>query len=289
MRVIVLGAKGQLGTELVELLTADGHEVVSVTRDHLNAGLSLAVSQLDSLPTAPVIINCIAYVKVDDAEADEAQAMKVNAEFPAQLAEFCAQTSRLLIHFSTDYVFSGSKKTPYEPDDSLDPINVYGRSKAAGEIAIRKNAENYLILRVSGLYGRAGSSGKGGNFVETMLKLAKTQKTVRVVNDQMTSPTYCRDVAAAVSAILASPRIESGTYHCANTGVCSWFEFAQEIFSLSGFNVDVVPISSYEFNSKARRPSFSALSSARSEGLFQMKNWQDGLRRYLIDDRRQNQ
>jgi dTDP-4-dehydrorhamnose reductase len=186
-----------------------------------------------------------------------------------------------LVHFSTDYVFDGTKRTPYSECDLPGPLNVYGVSKLAGEQLITFNSERHFIVRTSGLYGLAGSAGKGGNFVNNMLKRAAASETVRVVHDQVLTPTYTVDLALMVGRLLQTRAC--GVYHITSEGQCSWYEFTREVFRLAGVAVDLVPVTTEQFPSPVKRPAYSVLSKERlrSLGLGSMPCWQDALARYL--------
>jgi dTDP-4-dehydrorhamnose reductase len=281
LRVIVLGSKGQLGSEVASLLEANGVDVVRVTRDQLDASSGNLAEQLANLPASDFYLNCYAFVNVDAAEKSCADAFQVNAIFPYALAKHCREVGSKLIHISTDFVFSGDIGRPYLEDDEVSPINIYGLSKAAGESAVRGSCPDHFILRVSGLYGRAGSESKGGNFVETMIKIGTANGLLNVVNDQFTTPTHTIDVARAVLALIRSREAAAGTYHCANKGVCSWFEFAREIIRLSGVEAEVRPALLADFRMKAPRPVFSALHTEKINSIYAMPTWREGLTEYL--------
>jgi dTDP-4-dehydrorhamnose reductase len=236
------------------------------------------------------IVNCAAYTRVDDAEADQDRAMAVNGLGPANLARAAAQIGAHLVHFSTDYVFDGRADRPYTESDACAPLNVYGRSKLAGEQAVlgltaSLDARRAYVIRTSWLYGHAGK-----NFVSTMLGLMQTHQKLRVVGDQLGRPTYCPDLAAAALALLSQPaRAASGLYHFANTGATSWHGFASEILRQArelGFPVvttEIEPVSSETYPRPARRPNYGILSTSRIERVLGTapRAWQDALMDYL--------
>lgn len=282
MRVIVLGPKGQLGSDIVRVLQDDGVEVLGLGREMLDAESSNCLEQIHRMPKVDFVVNCLAYVNVDAAEAEASRAFQVNSLFCYHLARHCEATGTKLIHISTDFVFDGKEGRAFREDDELAPVNIYGLSKAAGELAVRGSCRAHYILRVSALYGISGSGSKGGNFVETMIRLAKERGTIRVVSDQMTTPTHTMDVARVVQKIVStSEPLPFGTYHCANEGVCSWFDFAQEIIRLAGIKSEIIPISFKDFKMSATRPLFSGLTTEKIDRFYKMPAWQKSLSEYF--------
>ena len=185
------------------------------------------------------------------------------------------------MYISTDYVFDGTKREPYTEEDIPNPINVYGVSKYAGELLIKYITDKHYIIRVSSLFGVAGASGKGGNFVETMIRLAKADREINVVNDMAMSPTYTRDAAFAIKEILEK-RLPYGVYHVTNDGFCTWYEFAKAIFEITGIEANLNPITSDKFPTKAKRPKFSALSIKKLKSFgINMRSWKEALKDYL--------
>lgn len=280
-RVAIIGANGQLGTELVKAF-ADS-QVCPLTH------ADIEVTDLDSIARTlgelrpDVVVNTAAFHRVDDIELDPRRAFEVNALGVRNLALVCRELDAALVHFSTDYVFSGDKGAPYGEDDLPGPVNAYGASKLAGEYLLRYLHPRHYLLRTTGLFGLAGSSGKGGNFVETMLRLQREGRRIRVVDDQVLSPTYCPDLARKVRELVATGAY--GLYHVTSSGYCSWYEFARKIFELLDLEVDLTPQSSAEAGSRARRPAFSALRHDRLQalGMDDMLPWDEGLRRYLLE------
>jgi dTDP-4-dehydrorhamnose reductase len=280
MKYAVIGAGGQLGHDLAARLqgkvTALTHVEADLTKSE---ALSAKLAQL----SPDIVINCAAYNFVDRAESEPNVAFAVNAWGVRELAKICASQNRTLVHFSTDYVFGlvGDRLLPYVETDAPGPLSVYGLSKLAGEYAVRSICPKHFIIRTCGLYGVWGSGGKGGNFVETMLRVAGQGKPLRVVNDQICTPTYTVDLAEATMALLNTRQY--GLYHLTNSGSCSWFEFAKSIFELAGIEADLTPIPTSEYRTAARRPAYSVLESAASRTLsFQpMRNWKDALVDYL--------
>jgi dTDP-4-dehydrorhamnose reductase len=196
------------------------------------------------------------------------------------LALACQRNNAVLVHFSTDYVFDGNRREPYTESDLPHPLNVYGVSKLAGEGMVALTWECSFVVRTCGLYGVAGSSGKGGNFVETMLRKAADKNPIRVVDDQVLTPTFTGDLAHAISMLVRTK--DYGLYHVSAEGQCSWYEFARKIFELEGLGVDLKPVSTAEFPSPVRRPAYSVLSKEKLRGIgIEMPSWEEGLGRYL--------
>jgi dTDP-4-dehydrorhamnose reductase len=232
-------------------------------------------------------VNCAAYNFVDKAETDRETAFKVNELGVHSLADACASASARLVHFSTDYVFgdNATRHASYSEEDPPGPVSYYGETKLAGEQSVFDASLANLVIRTCGLYGVWGSGGKGGNFVETMLRLAGQGKPLRVVNDQRCTPSYTSDVADATVQLIA--RGASGLFHVTNSGDCTWFEFAAEIFRLSGLKPDLTPITSAEFGAAAKRPAYSVLSTAKLASFLgnPLRPWQEALAAYLVERR----
>jgi dTDP-4-dehydrorhamnose reductase len=229
------------------------------------------------------VINTSAFHKVDVCEDEPAASFAVNSTGAYNLARLAAELDFTLVHFSSDYVFDGGARAPYAEDDLANPISVYGTSKLAGENLVRAFCPRHFVIRSTGLYGVAGASGKGGNFVETMIRLG-TAGPVRVVDDQVMTPTATADLARAVAALLAAePGVAYGLYHVTSAGQCSWHFFAKTIFELCGMNVDLTPISTAQSGSKARRPAFSVLGHGKwkAAGFAELRPWREALTDYL--------
>ena len=295
MRIALIGANGQLAQDLAPVLEESGHQVTGLTHAQTRlpepCGGQVEVADLDSVRAALVpmrpelVINTSAYHKVDEVEENPGKAFAVNAVGPRNLALACRDMDAVLVHMSTDYVFSGRKGTPYVEDDPVDPVNIYGVSKAAGEMIIRYLWPKHFIVRVSGLYGKAGSSGKGGNFVETMLRLAREGKPIKVVNDQTLTPTSTVAAARQIAVLIATDAY--GIYHATCQGECTWYEFAAEIFRAAGVEVDLSPQTTAQSGAIAIRPTYSVLWNQRLKMLGKdvMPAWQDALMSYLADRR----
>jgi dTDP-4-dehydrorhamnose reductase len=280
VRVFLIGANGQLGTDLQRVFRSQGTTVIPATHGDLDVRNAEGVFSAIAEVRADVVISTAAYHKVEECENQASLAFDVNALGPRNLAQACDRAGSVLVHFSTDYVFDGRQRIPYSEADPAHPLSVYGVSKLAGEHFVAAVFERYFVVRTCGLYGLAGSSGKGGNFVETLLKKAAAGTPIRVVDDQVLTPTYTADLAEAVAKMCELDQY--GVYHISNEGECSWYEFARTIFELEKLQVDLTPVSSREFPSPVRRPSYSVLSKKKLYGIgLTMPLWQEGLARYL--------
>jgi dTDP-4-dehydrorhamnose reductase len=280
MRYAVLGAAGQLGRDLCPRLSG---EVIALSRERAD------LTRQETLRTAlggirpDVVVNCAAWNFVDRAETEPAAAFAVNTWGVRDLANVCRELDCTLVHFSTDHVFGldDQRRTPWTEADPPGPVSLYGLSKLTGEYLVRALCPRHLVIRTCGLYGVWGSGGKGGNFVETMLRLAAEGKPLRVVADQVCTPTYTADLADATVSLLARGR--PGLYHVTNSGACSWFEFARAIFQRANLQAAVEPVSSRDYASPARRPVYSVLAPAgiRGLGLQLLRPWMEALAAYL--------
>jgi dTDP-4-dehydrorhamnose reductase len=279
-RIVLIGANGQLGTDLAAVLAGPG--LVPLTRRDLDVTDPAAVDRTLAALAPAVVVNTAAFHRVDDIEADPHLALAVNGAAVHHLARRCARRGTRLVHFSTDYVFGGAGDGPFVEDAPPAPVNAYGVSKLAGEQLVRNADPRHLVVRSSGLYGVAGASGKGGNFVETRLRLAREGKPIRVVDDQVLGPTYTADLADAVGRLLAADP-PGGTYHLTHAGSCSRFEFARRIFGLCGLEADLAPTTSEAFGAPARRPRHSVLANTRlaALGLAPLRPWPEALSAYL--------
>ncbi len=282
MRFGVLGAAGQLGRDLCPRLPG---EAVPLARAEIDLTRHDGMSEVLAGLRLDVLVNCAAYNLVDRAEHEPEAAFAVNAWGVRALARACREKGVRLVHFSSDYVFGldSTRATPLREDDLPGPVNVYGLSKLAGEYLARAECPDALVIRTSGLYGRHGTGGKGGNFVETMLRLAREGKPIRVVNDQRCTPSYTVDVAEAAAALVSSGA--TGLHHVTNAGDCTWYEFAREIFSRSGLKPDLTSIASTGRAAAARRPQYSVLGSGPEAGRSRPvpRHWSDALAAYLVD------
>jgi dTDP-4-dehydrorhamnose reductase len=279
MKIAILGANGQLGHDLQHALRA--HNVTALTRkdfDVTDHHLTRTVL-MDLRPD--VVLNTTAYHRVDDCENNAGVAYAVNVLAVLNLADVANDLSAVLVHISTDYVFDGKARQPYTERSEPFPLSVYGNSKLAGELLVRTRAKKHFLIRSGGLYGVAGSQGKGGNFVQMMLAKAKRGEPIRVVHDQEVTPTYTADLADQIARIL--PTEHFGLFHMTNEGSCTWYEFARTIFELSGVEANLSPTTSDIYKAPAHRPKYSVLENARLKelGLNQMRHWRDALSAYL--------
>jgi dTDP-4-dehydrorhamnose reductase len=279
MKIAILGANGQLGQDLQRALSS--HEICALTRNDFDVtDHTHAQSVLKSLKP-DVVLNTTAYHRVDDCETNAELAYSVNVLAVLNLIRVANEMNAVLVHVSTDYVFDGKARTPYTERSEPMPLSVYGNSKFAGELLVRTRTKKYFQIRSGGLYGTAGSHGKGGNFVLTMLDKARRGEAIRVVNDQVVTPTYTVDLAQQIARIL--PTEHFGLFHMTNEGSCTWYEFAGAIFELSGIKANLMPTTSEIYKTPAVRPPYSVLENARLKelGLNQMRHWRDALAGYL--------
>jgi len=280
MKVLLVGANGQLGSDLLRVFRMAGDTVIPSTHAQLDVCSEDRVSEIMAETKPDVVLNTAAFHKVEECEKRPALAFQVNSTGAMNLAKACQRSGAVLVHFSTDYVFDGFKNAPYEESDLPAPLNVYGVSKVAGEHLIACNSDRYFVIRTCGLYGLAGSSGKGGNFVENMLNKATPRAAICVVEDQVLTPTYTADLAAGTRSLILTGRF--GLYHLSSEGQCSWYEFARTIFACAGVDARLTAVKTDDFPSAVKRPSYSVLSKTRLHSLgLTVPSWQDALSRYL--------
>ncbi|MCC3451169.1 MAG: dTDP-4-dehydrorhamnose reductase [Microcoleus sp. PH2017_39_LGB_O_B] len=286
MKILLAGGSGQLAQELQPILLSVG-EVIAVDRTSVDLSQPETIRQAMADIQPDVVVNAAAYTAVDKAESEADLAHAVNGIAPGIFAEECEKLGASLIHFSTDYVFDGSSGSAYLETDSTNPLGIYGKSKLAGEEAIRKAGNRHIIIRTAWVYGNGGK----GNFVKTMLRLGKDREELRVVADQIGSPTSTADLGAATAQIIPLLGLESfGTYQYTNSGVCSWYDFAIAIFEEAeklGFPLKikrVIPITTAEYPTPAKRPAFSVLSTVKISALLGTypPHWRQGLRQMLV-------
>jgi len=277
-KVAVIGSTGQLGSDILDVF---GEKALPLSHDEIE--VKDINSCIKVLKDVDVVINCAAYVKVDESEDNPEEAFMVNVIGARNVALICNEKQIENVYISTDFVFDGKKEEPYHEDDLPNPINTYGLSKYAGEIFTRNLSlpKKFYIIRSSSLYGEKGARGKGGNFVEWMIDKANNNEIIKVVDDIVMSPTYTKDAAEMVKNIIEK-EFPYGIYHVVNHGYCSWFEFAKKIFEFLDIDANLFPIKSDELNRKARRPKFSALESKKLNSFeLKMRNWEDALKDYL--------
>ncbi len=283
MKIALIGANGQLGSDLAKVLPARGHDLAPLTHAQVEVTNAESVEAMMQEHEPELVLNMAAFHKVDVCEEEIEQTFAVNVYGVRNLALACRAHGAALVHMSTDYVFGGdrTRNAPYVETDAPVPINAYGVSKLAGEQFVRYLLERYFIFRVTGLYGVAGSSGKGGNFVELMLRLARGGKDIRVVDDQRMTPTYTVDLAQQIAAVIETEHY--GLYHATSQGDCTWYEFAAEIFRQSGVSPNLGRAKTGDFGEKATRPAYSVLENRALQGIGmdEMRPWQEALGAYL--------
>ena len=279
MKIALLGANGQLGQDLQQALHS--HDVRPLTRKEFDVtDHALARSVLTDI-RPEVVVNTTAYHRVDDCETHPDLAYAANVLAVLNLVRIANDLNAILVHVSTDYVFDGGTSQPYTEKSEPFPLSVYANSKFAGELLVRSMAHRHFQIRSCGLYGKAGSQGKGGNFVQTMLAKARRRESIRVVDDQVVTPTYTVDLANQIARIL--PTEHFGLFNMTNEGSCTWYEFARAIFEIAGVEADLSPTTSDAYKTAAIRPKYSVLENARLKelGLNQMRHWREALTAYL--------
>ena len=279
MRVLVTGASGQLGSDVISELNKRKLDSIGIDIADLDITDVAAVRQLIIKHKPSSVIHCAAYTAVDNAEDDPELCMRVNAYATENIAQACREIDAEMIYISTDYVFGGEGSSPYETDSPKAPLSVYGKSKLAGEESIPRHLEKYYIVRTSWVFGQ-----NGNNFVKTMLRLAETREGLDVVDDQIGSPTYTPDLATLLCDMAGSSKY--GTYHATNEGFCSWAEFAAEIMRQSGNKCKINPIPTERYPTKAARPKNSRLSKASLDGagFKRLPGWQDAINSFLAGE-----
>jgi dTDP-4-dehydrorhamnose reductase len=280
MRIAIIGANGQLGSDLTEILNAKD-QVVPLTHDDIE------ISDIDRVKSVladihpDVVINTAAYHNVPQCEKDPIRAFEVNGLGPLNLSKLSNDLDYMLVHYSTDYVFDGTKHSPYHEEDRENPLNVYAVTKLAGEYFVRNYSEKHFVIRLSGIYGKVPCRAKGGNFITTMMRAAKEKPVVKVVSDEILTPTSTEDIAGNTSSLIRTQAY--GLYHMSSEGECSWYEFAGAIFDLLNFKTPLEPCSVKDFPASVRRPHYSVMENRKLKklGLNQMKHWKDSLKVFL--------
>lgn len=276
MKVLVTGAKGQLGRDLVSLLSQNNFEVYGYGRDELDITNFENVDQVFNEVKPDIVIHAAAHTKVDLAESEPDQAYLINAIGTRNIAVYAEKVQAKLVYVSTDYVFDGSATEPIDEFTPTCPLGVYGKSKLAGEQFVRDLHTKFFIVRTSWVYGEHGN-----NFVKTMLKLAKNNRQLKVVHDQVGSPTYTVDLAKVIIQLIQTEKY--GTYHVSNSGQCSWYEFTKAIFEEAGIEVEVNPCTTEEFPRPAPRPAYSVFDhmSLRLNGFQEVRHWKEALHEFI--------
>ena len=275
MRVLVTGVKGQLGYDVMNELAGRGHEGIGVDIQEMDITDAASVEKVITEAAPDAVIHCAAYTAVDAAEDNVDLCRRVNAGGTENIARVCKALNCKMMYISTDYVFNGQGTRPWEPDDKREPLNVYGQTKYEGELAV-ETLEKFFLVRIAWVFGVNGK-----NFIKTMLNLGKTRDHLTVVADQIGSPTYTSDLARLLVDMIETDKY--GRYHATNEGLCSWYEFACEIFKQAGMNVTVSPVTSDQYPAKAKRPMNSRMDKSKLDemGFKRLPSWQDALGRYL--------
>lgn len=280
MKIAIIGANGQLGSDLVEVFS-NQHAVIRLNHADIEVTNQDNVKSVLGELKPDIVINTSAYHNVPLCEQDPDKAFAVNGTGALNLARACTDINAALVHYSTDYVFDGAKKTPYSETDLTDPLNVYGVTKLAGEKFVLAYASKPYVIRVSGIYGKIPCRAKGGNFVTTMLKLAKEKPEVRVVNNEVLTPTPTSAIAASTLELISKDAF--GLYHMTSEGSCSWYEFASAIWEIMDLKTPLYPASVTDFPLTVKRPFYSVLNNVNLKmvGIKDMPQWKDGLREFL--------
>lgn len=283
-RVVVIGATGQLGTDLVNVFSeVGGYEVVGLSHQEIECTDPASVEKRLKTVRPDFVINCAAFVRVDESENRPEEAFRVNSLGAFNVARACVEVDAICVYVSTDYVFDGEKGSSYAESDCPRPINVYGVSKLAGEYLVRETCPRWLIARMASLFGRVGSSGKGGNFVETILAKAKAGESLKLVDDIRMSPTYTRDAAQSLERLLREG--SQGLFHLVNAGNCTWYEFASKALAVVGLKHRIEPVPASDFPMKAHRPKDSSLESTKLNPSLRkyLRPWEEALESYLLE------
>lgn len=280
MKTLILGANGMLGSDLVRAFDGDG-DVIPATHEDVEIADAAATRAFIEKSGAELVINTAAYHNVPKCEDNPSRAFEVNAVGAGNVAVACEAVAARLVHISTDYVFDGAKKAPYVETDLPGPLNTYAVTKLAGEHFVQAYSTRCFVVRTSGIYGIEVCRAKGANFVQKMLQLAKEKEFLKVVDDEVLTPTYTVDLAEQIRALIRSDHF--GLYHITNNGFCSWYEFAKKIFELAGVDVDLRKTTSAEFPSPVQRPLYSVLENKalRALDMDQMRNWDEALGAYI--------
>lgn len=276
MKILVTGVKGQLGYDVVQEGEGRGLEMFGTDVDNMDITDAGQVKRVIEECKPDAVIHCAAYTAVDAAEDNQELCRKINVDGTRNIAEVCKDMGIPIMYFSTDYIFDGQGENFWKEDDPKKPLNVYGQTKYEGELNVQELIEKYFILRISWVFGV-----NGNNFIKTMLRVGPQCGEVGVVADQIGSPTYTYDLAKLVIDMIQTDKY--GTYHVTNEGICSWYEFACEIFKQAGLDVKVNPLTTAEYPAKAARPFNSRMSKDKliNAGFKMLPSWQDGLKRYL--------
>ena len=283
MKIVLIGSNGQLGIDMLKYFTDRGEEMVGLTQDDIDVCYIDKCEPILLKIKPDLIINTAAFHQVDLCEDRPDAAFAVNTAGVKNVCSVCKELDIATMYFSTDFIFGQDKarNKPYIEEDCPGPLSIYAISKLAGEYAVKYMIEKHYIVRVCGLYGIAGSFGKGYNFVDLMIKIAGETKKIKVVKDQILTPTYTMDVTKKLYELIYTNKY--GTYHMTNTGMCSWYEFAEKIFEFAKIKADLSPTTTEEYDSKAKRPHYSVLDNKnlRNAGIKDLRSWQEALKEYI--------
>ena len=281
MKILLIGKTGQLGGSI--LAAQSGHQIYAPDRSELDIESSVSCERVIAEFRPEVVINTAAFHNVPQCEVEPLRAFAVNCQAVRDLARICKKRDVRLVTFSTDYVFGGEKNTPYIEDDRTGPLQMYGISRLAGELAVLATAPQHaVVIRTCGLYGLSGASSKGGNFVDKRIADAQIHSELDMGCDQIVSPTYAGDLAQAVLRLTEHPQLVSGIYHLVNEGECTWLEFTREIYEMMGLSVNVSPVDRGGMSGEMRRPLYSALANTKAKALgIRLPHWRDALVHYI--------
>ncbi|MCD2492598.1 dTDP-4-dehydrorhamnose reductase [Lacrimispora sp. NSJ-141] len=276
MKILVTGATGQLGHDIMKELKRQKIEAKGIGSADCDITVLEEVEETVRAEKPDAIIHCAGYTAVDKAETETDRCNTINVDGTRNIVSVCKKENLKLLYVSTDYVFNGGGTSPWKTDDERCPVSVYGRSKYLGELEVEKALSRYFIVRISWIYGI-----NGRNFIKAILKLAETNSEIRVVSDQIGTPTYTVDIAKSMAEIIQTEKY--GTYHVANEGYCSWYEFACEVFKQLEKKIKVIPVTSEEYGAKAKRPLNSRLDKSKlsENGFERLPSWEDALKRFL--------
>jgi dTDP-4-dehydrorhamnose reductase len=283
LKIALIGSNGQLGTDMMKYFADKGEEMIGLTQDDIDVCYIDKCEPILLKIKPDLIINTAAFHQVDLCEDEGTSAFAVNSVGVKNLCNISLSLDVPLMHFSTDFVFGADKKRakPYNEDDCPGPVSLYGISKLAGEYIIKYMLKKYYLIRSCGLYGYTGSFGKGTNFVDMMINLSREGKKIKVVNDQVLTPTSTKDITEKLFELIRTGSY--GLYHMTNTGECSWYDFAVEIFKIAGITADITPTTSSDYIAKAIRPSYSVLDNRnlREAGIKDLRHWKESLKDYI--------
>lgn len=277
MRVLVTGISGQLGHDVIIALNERGHKAIGVDRSEMDLTINSQIREFIQRHNPDAIIHCAAYTAVDNAEDNEELCRQINATSVKEIAQLAKVLDIPMIYISTDYVFDGTKDGEYSEDNIPNPINVYGKTKLEGELYVQDILEKYYIVRISWVFGE-----NGNNFIDTMIRLSKDRKELNVIDDQIGSPTYTKDLAPLLVDMIESDKY--GIYHVTNEGFCSWYEFAKEIFRIANIDINVNPIQASQYPTKATRPMNSKMNKEKlvNNRFRKLRNWKEAVKEYII-------